>query len=90
MVHDGTGAGAMGSNNEQLVVSWRERPDQKQTLWIQGSWFPDAFGASMGELMRALAEGQEPQTSGRDNLNSIKIAYAAVESAGTGKTVELR
>ena len=86
---DGTGASAMGSNNE-LVVSWRERPDQKQTFRIQGSWFPDAFGGSMGELMRALTEGREPQTSGRDNLNSIRIAYAAVESAGTGKPVELR
>jgi hypothetical protein len=28
-------------------------------------------------------------TSGRDNLESIRIAYAAVESANTGRTVEL-
>lgn len=43
----------------------------------------------MGEMLRALAEGREPATSGRDNLNTIQIAYAAVESSNLGRTVEL-
>jgi predicted dehydrogenase len=86
---DGTEASAMASRSD-LVVSFRDHPDHSQTLRIQGSWFPDAFGGSMGELMAALNEGREPQTSGQDNLNSIQIAYAAVESAATGKTVELK
>ncbi len=86
---DGTEASAMLSHSE-LVVSFKDEPEHQQTFRIRGSWFPDAFGGSMGELMRALAEGREPQTSGRDNLNSIQIAYAAVESATTGKTVELQ
>jgi hypothetical protein len=30
-----------------------------------------------------------PQTSGRDNLNTVRIAYAAVESSATGRAVEL-
>jgi predicted dehydrogenase len=65
-------------------------PDQEaQTFTLQGRWFPDAFGGSMGELMRALAEGRQPETSGRDNLNSIRMAYAAVESSTTGRAVEL-
>jgi predicted dehydrogenase len=85
---DGTEASAMASNDE-IVVSFRENPEHKQTFHIQGRWFPDAFGGSMGELMRALREGREPQTSGRDNLDSISIAYAAVESAETGQAVEI-
>lgn len=85
---DGTEASAVSSRNE-VVVSFKDDPLTKHAFQIRGSWFPDAFGGSMGELMRALNEGREPQTSGRDNLNSIKIAYAAVESAATGKTVEL-
>jgi predicted dehydrogenase len=43
----------------------------------------------MGELLSALAEGRPPQTSGEDNLDTIRIAYAAVESARTGRAVEL-
>jgi hypothetical protein len=43
----------------------------------------------MGEMMTALTEQREPQTSGRDNLNSIRIAYAAVESSTTGEAVAL-
>ena len=43
----------------------------------------------MGEMQRALATGVEPQVSGRDNLNSIRITNAAVESSKTGQTVEI-
>ena len=32
------------------------------------SWFPDAFGATMGQLLIALETGQAPAISGRDNL----------------------
>jgi len=85
---DGTEGSAMVSRDE-LTVSFKTAPEQKQVFAVQGKWFPDAFGGSMGELMRALAEEREPLTSGEDNLQSIKIAYAAVESAKTGRSVEL-
>lgn len=39
----------------------------------------------MGAFMLALAQGAEPPTSGRDNLESIRIAYAAVQSGGPEK-----
>jgi hypothetical protein len=42
----------------------------------------------MGEMMRALSEGREPETSGRDNLNSLSVAFAAVESSRSGQAVE--
>lgn len=85
---DGTEGSACASRNE-VVVSLRAYPQHKQVFQIQGSWFPDAFGGSMGELMQSLNENREPMTSGRDNLNSIRIAYAAVESAATGRSVDL-
>jgi len=85
---DGTQGSAMASH-EELVVSFRDRPDQRFVFKIEGRWFPDAFGGSMGEMLSALAEGREPATSGRDNLDSIRIAYAAVESSTTGRAVEL-
>jgi len=39
--------------------------------------------------MQALAERREPETSGRDNLNTLRIAYAAVESSETGQAMSL-
>jgi predicted dehydrogenase len=85
---DGTEGSAIVAGNELSLYS-RHRPGQRRTFRLQGSWFPDAFGASMGAFMAALAAGREPPTSGRDNLQSIRIAYAAVESAETGGAVAL-
>lgn len=85
---DGTNGSAAASQTE-LVVSFKDNPEQKQVFTIQGRWFPDAFGGSMGEMLTALAAKREPATSGRDNLNTIRIAYAAVESSQTGQAVAL-
>jgi predicted dehydrogenase len=85
---DGTEGSASASQTE-LVVSTRQNPARRHVFALQGSWFPDAFGGSMGEMLRSLDEGREPATSGRDNLDTVRIAYAAVESSVTGQTVEL-
>jgi predicted dehydrogenase len=85
---DGTEGSLVASRNE-VTVCLREDPGRKVTFPIRGQWFPDAFGGSMGELMAALAEGREPRTSGRDNLETLRVAYAAVESSETGRAVEL-
>lgn len=84
---DGT-HGSVRARHRELTLALRDA-EAMQTFPIEGDWFPDAFGGSMGELMRALAEGRAPATSGRDNLNSIRIAFAAVKSAETGQSVEL-
>jgi predicted dehydrogenase len=85
---DGT-EGSLAASQSEVTVCRKENPAVKVTFPIRGRWFPDAFGGSMGELMRALDEGREPQTSGRDNLSSIGIACAAVESSKTGGAVEV-
>ena len=85
---DGTEGSALVAGNELTLYS-RHRPGQRRSFRLEGSWFPDAFGASMGAFMRALAEGAEPPTSGRDNLRSIRIAYAAVQSAESGQAVDV-
>jgi predicted dehydrogenase len=85
---DGT-EGSLVASQSELSVCFKENPQARQSFALQGRWFPEAFVGSMGEMMTALTEGREPQTSGRDNLNSIRIAYAAVESSETGQTVDL-
>jgi hypothetical protein len=42
-------------------------------------WFPDAFVATMGELMCAR-RGAQPTNSGRDNLGTIRAVMAAYRS----------
>jgi len=85
---DGT-AGSAAVSYGELAVAFKVAPGEKHTLPIEGNWFPDAFGGSMGELMQALTDDRAPLTSGRDNLQSLKIALAAVESSETGEAVAL-
>jgi predicted dehydrogenase len=39
---------------------------------------------SLAEFVAAIAENREPLTSGRDNLNSLALMFAAIESAESG------
>jgi len=45
---------------------------------------------SLTELAAALKEARQPETSGRDNLGTLALVLAAVESARRGEPVELR
>ena len=84
-----TRSGNIKEGRTEIVVSFRDDPETKQVFSIQGSWVPDAWGGAMAEMLNALNEGREPQTSGRDNLNSIRVTNAAVEAYKTGLTIEL-
>jgi predicted dehydrogenase len=56
---------------------------------LQGGWYPDAFIGSMGEVMRALTENRPPEVSADDNLNTLRLSLAALESSRTGEGVFL-
>lgn len=56
---------------------------------IEGSWFPDGFKGTMGELLCAIEEDREPENSGRDNLSSMAMAMAAIQSADSGQVVQV-
>ncbi len=68
----------------------RRRGEAPRTFDFQGvRWIPDAFLGPMGDLMDAIATGREPVTSGRDNLRTLAIAFAAYRSAAEHRTVSL-
>ncbi len=52
-----------------------------QDIPLEGQWFPDGFIGTMGELMCAIEEQREPSISGRDNLHTLEIVFAAYRSA---------
>jgi len=84
---DGT-LGSVRASQTELTLALKDHPEETRVA-LKGAWFPDAFGGSMGEMLTALAEGRPPATNGADNLNSLRIAYAAVESSESGRAVEL-
>lgn len=54
---------------------------------LVGSWFPDGFHGTMGELLCAIEQKREPLHSARNNLASLALCFAAVASAERGKSV---
>lgn len=72
--------------------------NQDQTLYVateagrwspnlQGKWFPDGFHGTMGELLCAIEDKRECHISANDNLQSLALCFAAIESANTGHPV---
>ena len=56
---------------------------------LDGSWFPDGFRGAMGELLCAIEENREPGNSAKDNLKTLDLVLAAMESADRGETIRL-
>lgn len=63
-----------GRQRTKLVLPTVERTDRAGTLT---------------EFVTAVAEGRQPQNSGRDNLSTLALTYAAVESAASGDPVKI-
>ncbi len=55
---------------------------------LKGKWFPDGFRGTLGEFLRSIEENREPTISGRNNLSSLEICFAALASADTGKPIK--
>jgi len=52
---------------------------------LKGSWFPDGMAGTMGELLCAIEERREPENSATNNLRSIALCFAALESTRSGR-----
>jgi predicted dehydrogenase len=48
---------------------------------LTGTWFNDGFAGAMGALLAAVESGAPPIHNGRDNLASLKLAFAAIASS---------
>ncbi len=50
-------------------------------------WSPDAFSGPMLDLMEAIREGHQPRVSGRDNLKTLQMIFAAYRSIAEKRAV---
>jgi predicted dehydrogenase len=57
---------------------------------LVGTWFNDGFAGTMGALLAAIETGREPINAARGNLAALRLSQAAIESAETGKPVDLK
>ncbi len=54
---------------------------------LQGTWFNDGFRGAMGALLVAIETDSEPANGAAENLESLALAFAAIESRRTGREV---
>lgn len=54
---------------------------------LTGCWFENGFKGTMGELLCAIEEDREPTNSAENNLKSLALCFAALESADKNKVV---
>jgi predicted dehydrogenase len=92
---EGTAAGTLGwpdhpwGSASTLRYVGVENPERVLEPKWTGRWFPDAFAATLAELLAAVATGESPSISGRDNLGTMALLEAAYRSAETGRAVSL-
>jgi len=86
------------------TLGWPEYPNRAPStltfttssqpgVWITPRWsevwFPDAFHGPMTDLMNAVARGQQPECSGRDNLGTMAIIEAAYSSIRERRPIDI-
>jgi len=59
----------------------------RRPRWLE-AWFPDAFAGTMAGLLKALETGGPPDIPGRDNLKTLALCDAVLQSATTHAVVE--
>jgi predicted dehydrogenase len=59
----------------------------RATPKLQGTWFNDGFRGAMGALLVAIEDNTEPANGAAENLHSLALAFAAIQSRRTGREV---
>ena len=60
----------------------------KSSPKLKGSWFNDGFHGAMGELLSSIEEKRNPLNNAEDNLLSLKLTFAALESSKLNKIIK--
>jgi predicted dehydrogenase len=73
--------GPICAANDILLIT--EKGESRPVL--QGKWFPDGMAGAMSKLLCAIEENREPQNSAANNLQSLALCFAALQSTRTGR-----
>lgn len=72
--------GEVQGTDKMREVAWEVRPDDKA----------DGHVGLMKEFVEAIRTGRQPETICTDNIKSLAMVFAAIESAETGRRVEVK
>lgn len=78
---------SVGPGNKVQTVTLSLGDDYSIQPHLKGSWFPDGFHGTMGELLCSIEEDRTPSIDARRNLRSLALCFAAVASAERGEPV---
>jgi len=53
---------------------------------LEGSWNPEGWKGTMGELQAAIQDNRKPENNARDNLRCLELCFAAIASAEDGES----
>ena len=56
---------------------------------LQGTWFNDGFRGAMGALLVAIENDTKPANGATENLHSLALAFAAIQSRRSGAEVAI-
>lgn len=73
--------------DEPDSVAWFSSGAEHATRELEGRWFPDAFAEPMRSLIHSIESGDEPATSGADNLKTLAVVFAGYRSMELGRPV---
>ncbi len=71
-------------NHQSVTLFTKDGSAQPQ---LEGDWFTNGFQGTMGELLRAIEDGDEPSNSARSVLAGHALCFAATASADRGQPV---
>ena len=78
------------SRDNVLPDSVTLRPSEKRTRHLKLPDYPDKDRhGSLRAFVEAVTTGQQPESSGRDNLKTLALMLSAVESAQSGKPIHV-
>ncbi|MBM3457156.1 MAG: Gfo/Idh/MocA family oxidoreductase [Armatimonadetes bacterium] len=84
------GSGGSLTWEEDRIVLTRAKPGEPvERDEVPAQEVPPGQDACLAEFLTAIREDREPECSGRDNLQSLAIVFAAVRSAQDGRVVQI-
>ncbi|NLW35669.1 Gfo/Idh/MocA family protein [Syntrophorhabdus aromaticivorans] len=78
--------------DDTTLEFFKKKPGERsqwQPVEITGKRVPDAFYGSLTTLLAAIERGKQPEHNADDNLKSLRLIFAAYESAASGRTIDL-
>ncbi len=77
-----------GGRGAAWIEAWHHsQPAAALRPRLSGAWQPDAFGHVMADLLDAIDQDREPSSNGVDNLQTVRLVFAARESHRQGQPV---